>query len=51
MIAIPRIPLTHVWILGGIMAVILLYTLASFIQALRTPPDAWTETNRAKRRK
>ena len=46
MIAIPRIPLTHVWILVWIIVgTILLYGLTCLVQALRTPPDAWTETN------
>lgn len=31
----------------GIIAAVILYGLTCFIQALRTPPDAWTETNRA----
>lgn len=56
MIAQPRIPLMHVWILvWAIVGIILLYGLICFVQALRTPPDAWMETNRAcgfpKRRK
>lgn len=46
MIAPPQIPPTHALVICVLVGVAVLYGVICFLQALRTPPDAWTEINK-----